>query len=152
MEVFRISKCAFSRDLSGTGARIYGGRWNSKGLPVLYTAGSRALALLETLVHVPQKNLPKDLCLTAIQLPGSLSVHTIRPIDLPKNWRTVAIQSALQEIGNKWLKNATSAMLCVPSVILPEENNYLINPLHPEAEKIKITSSNPFIFDDRLLR
>lgn len=151
MEVFRISKCVFSRDLSGTGARMYGGRWNSKGLPLLYTAGSRALALLETLVHVPQKNLPKDLCLTIIKLPDALSMHTITSTDLPKDWRTIPIQTALQEIGDHWLKKGTTVILRVPSVIVPEENNYLINPLHPEFEKIKITSSNPFIFDDRLI-
>lgn len=151
MEVFRISKCVFSRDLSGTGARMYGGRWNSKGLPLLYSAGSRALALLETLVHVPQKNLPKDLCLTVIQLPDALSIQTIRPADLPNDWRTIPIQPVLQEIGDNWLKNGTAAILRVPSVIVPEENNYLINPLHPESEKIEITSSNPFIFDDRLI-
>lgn len=118
---------------------------------MLYTAGSRALALLEALVHVPQKNLPKDLCLTIIQLPATLSIHTIKPNDLPKDWRTITIQPALQEIGNKWLKTAATAILRVPSAIVPEENNYLINPLHPESEKIKITSSNPFIFDDRLV-
>ena len=152
MDVFRISECNFSRDLSGTGARIYGGRWNSKGLPLLYTAGSRALALLETLVHVPQKNLPKDLCITIIQLPDDISVQKLDPSDLPKNWRTVPIDSSLQDIGNKWLKSGATAILRVPSVIVPEENNYLINPLHPESEKIKITSSNPFIFDNRLIQ
>lgn len=151
MEVFRISKCNFSRDLSGTGARIYGGRWNSKGLPLLYTAGSRALALLETLVHVPQKNLPKDLCLTIIRLPEKISIQKLELSDLPKNWRTVPIESSLQNIGDKWLKSSTTAILRVPSVIVPEEYNYLINPLHRESEKITITSSNPFIFDDRLI-
>jgi RES domain-containing protein len=150
MEVYRIAKCLYINDMDGTGPKMYGARWNSKGHPVIYTAGSRALAALEALAHIPQKNLPKDFCIAIIHIPDHIPVKTLVAKNLPKGWRTIPIQTSLQKIGDRWLKNRKQALLRVPSVIIPEEWNYLINPLHPDAKKIKIKNTFPFVFDERL--
>lgn len=150
MEVYRIAKCVYIQDMQGTGARTYGGRWNSKGYAVLYTAGSRSLAALEALAHIPQKNLPDDFCIVVLSIPDGLPIETLSKTKFPKNWQTVMLQPALQKLGNRWLKSGKSAILRVPSVIIPEESNYLINPLHPDANAIKILKSTPFVFDERL--
>lgn len=150
MELFRIARCPFIKDISGTGARIYGGRWNSKGRAVLYTAGNRSLAALEALVHIPQKNLTKDFCMIILHLPDNINLKTINQSGLPVGWKSIPIQPALQEIGNKWLGEGKTGILRVPSVIIPEEYNYLINPLHSDAKKIKIKKLTPFAFDERL--
>lgn len=152
MELFRIAKCQYIRDLSGTGARIYGGRWNSKGNPVLYTAGSRALAALEILVHIPQKNMTKDFCILSLELPKEINVKKIPKKGLPEGWDKIPIQEACQSIGDQWLKKAKYTIFQIPSVVIAEEYNYLINPLHPEASKIEIKQVTPFIFDERISR
>lgn len=150
MEVYRIAKCMYINDMDGTGARIYGARWNSKGHPVIYTAGSRSLAALEALAHIPQKNLPKDFCIAIINIPENIPVKALTVKNLPKGWRQIPIQFSLQKLGDRWLKHRKFALLRVPSVIIPEEWNFLINPLHPDAKKIKIKHTSPFIFDERL--
>lgn len=150
MEVFRISKCQYISDLSGSGARLYGGRWNSKGFSVLYTASSRSLAALEALAHIPRKNLPTDFCIAAFHLPENISTKTVAVKSLPPGWRSATIHPSLQPIGNAWLKEGKYALLRVPSVIIPEEFNCLINPLHPDVRKIKVKNTLPFVFDERL--
>lgn len=150
MEVFRIAKCQYIKDLSGSGARLFAGRWNSKGRPVVYTGSSRSLAALEALAHIPQKNLPPDLCIAIIYIPEGISTKNISIRNLPEGWRTVPIQTDLQKVGDHWLKSGKQALLQVPSVIIPEESNYLINPLHPDAKKIKVKKVLPFVFDERL--
>jgi len=150
MDVFRIAKCQYINDLSGAGARLYGGRWNSKGLAAVYTGSSRSLAALEALAHIPQKNLPSNLCIAAIHIPEDISIKTISVKNLPEGWRSIPILAALQEIGDRWLKEKKQAVLRVPSVIIPEEWNYLINPLHADAHRIRIKNVSYFIFDERL--
>jgi len=148
--LYRIAKCHYIDDLSGTGAKTYGGRWNSKGHPVIYTAGSRSLAALETLVHVPQNNIPSDLCIVTLSLPTNITSDNVSVTTLPEKRRGIPILPALQQIGDKWLETGKTAILKVPSVVIPEEFNFLINPLHPEATKIKIKDKNNFVFDERI--
>lgn len=150
MELYRIAKCPYIKDISGTGAHIYGGRWNSKGMAMLYTAGNRSLAALEALVHIPQKNMTAGFCLLVLNMPDDINVKTIKQSGLPVGWKSIPIQPALQEIGNKWLEEGRTAILRVPSVIIPEEYNYLINPLHPDAKRIKVQKVNAFVFDERI--
>lgn len=150
MEVFRISKCAYINDLTGTGARLYGGRWNSPGHAVLYTAGSRALSALEVLVHIPLKNIIQDFCLATIHVPDTIAIKTVTRKELPNGWQSLAPFPELQAIGDEWIDTAKYAVLKIPSVVIAEEFNFLINPLHPDAAHITIKNTQPFVFDQRL--
>lgn len=150
MEVYRISKCAYINDLTGTGARLYGGRWNSPGHAIVYTAGSRALSALEVLVHIPLKNIIQDFCIATIQIPDDIAVKVLTKKDLPSGWQSLAPFPALQSVGDEWIDTARYAVLRLPSVVIAEEHNYLINPQHPDAARITISDIQPFVFDQRL--
>lgn len=150
MEVYRISKCAYINDLNGIGARLYGGRWNSKGHSVVYTAGSRALAALEVLVHVPLRNIVQDFCIAAIRIPDDMAFKTLQRKELPSGWQSLAPFPQLQIVGDTWLDEGQYPVLKIPSVVIPEEFNYLINPLHPDAKHVSIIHQQPFFFDQRL--
>lgn len=150
MILYRIAKCIYADDLSGTGARLYGGRWNSEGRPMLYLASSRSLAMLEVLVHLNPLIIPDNFCLAQIEVPD----HSITSLDvtlLPDNWREVSAPGILKELGNEFLKNGRHLLMKVPSAIVPAEFNYLLNPLHPEAGKVSVAIKEPFGFDERLL-
>ena len=140
----------YIHDMLGTGARMYGGRWNSKGHPVIYTAGSRSLAALETLAHIPRQHFPADFCMALIAIPDSVSVQSLTSKKLPDGWQSQNQRVALQQLGDHWLMKGKEAVLRVPSVIIPEEWNVLINPLHPDMEKITLKKTFPFAFDERL--
>jgi RES domain-containing protein len=149
MKLFRISKCNFIEDLSGTGAALYGGRWNSKGVYVLYTASTVSLALLETIVHMP--GLPKaSFCQLQIEMPEN-SITEISEKQLPPKWNAYPPPSALQKIGNAFIKKGEFLALRIPSAIVPEEFNYLLNPAHPDFKKIKLTAKKTLSFDERLI-
>ncbi|TWF37371.1 RES domain-containing protein [Chitinophaga polysaccharea] len=150
MEVYRISKCAYINDLSGTGARLYGGRWNSPGHAVMYTAGSRALSALEVLVHIPLKTIVQDFCIATIHIPDNVAIKVLTKHDLPSGWQSLAPFPALQQIGDEWIDTARYAVLRIPSVVIADEYNYLLNPLHPDAASISIVDTQPFVFDQRL--
>ena len=138
--VWRICRRPFA-DLSGEGARLYGGRWNSPGRPLTYTAEAAALAVLEVRVNLDLDwdTLPDDYVLISIDL-GALVPEEIA--DLPVDPRAV---------GDAWLRSGRSALLRVPSWIVPESHNVLINPIHPDASSIKTGSIRSFAFDKRLL-
>ena len=139
MQVWRICRRPFA-DLSGEGARLYGGRWNSPGRPVVYTAETAALAVLEVRVHLDLDwdLLPEDYVLVTIEVPAGKPEQLA---ELPPD--TVAA-------GDAWLASRRSALLKVPSVIVPESANILIDPTHPDAAAITIASTRPFAFDARL--
>ncbi|WP_272877274.1 RES family NAD+ phosphorylase [Neoroseomonas eburnea] len=126
-------------DLSGEGARRFGGRWNSPGRRVVYFADHPALAVLEVRVHLdlPPDLLPADYVLLRVALPGPVEVLET----LPEDPRTV---------GDAWLAEARSPVLSVPSVIVPAARNLLLNPTHPAADRARIESIDPFAFDPRL--
>lgn len=150
MIVYRISNCNYAGDLTGTGARLYGGRWNSEGKSMLYTASSRALAVLEVLVHLNPLIVPDNFCLVEIEVPED-SIYTLNPNLLPANWRSVSPQTALRNLGDAFLKQQTSLLMKVPSSIVPAEYNYLLNPLHPDAVKARVVNRESFSFDERLI-
>ncbi len=152
MIVYRLSKEAYSNDLSGRGAEISGGRWNNKGIPALYTAGSRALAVLEVAVHVPVGIIPINYCITLIEVSGNLKITPLNIADLPQNWNRNPIIKATQYIGDDFLKSRAGLILQVPSATVTGDFNYLINPLHPDAELLKIIAIEPFEFDQRLFK
>lgn len=153
MRTWRVVKQRFIKSaFSGEGARLAGGRWNPKGLPVVYTASSLALAALETLVHADEDLLPTDLVYFAVDLPDALSIELVTLDDLPSDWRGYPPPESLQEIGATWFAKQTSAVLAVPSAVIPEENNILLNPLHPDFAKLRWGSPHPFQWDPRLRR
>jgi RES domain-containing protein len=150
MVLYRIVKCDYADDLSGTGARLYGGRWNSEGKPAIYLASSRSLALLEVLVHLPPLMIPDNYCLVEIEVPD----HSITPIaieDLPNNWKDISPPLALKKTGDDFLKKQTHLLMKMPSSIVPMEYNYLLNTRHPGMEKVKVLKKEPFDFDERLV-
>ncbi len=134
---------------SGEGARLYGGRWNPKGIALIYTAQSQSLAALEMLAQdIP---LRARYVIMPAKVPKQLIEH-YNLQQLPPNWRDPAVRSTLQMIGATWVKTGCSAVLAVPSVIIPTELNYLLNPHHPDFVKIEFGQAAPFTLDMRLLR
>lgn len=158
-KAYRIAPKNYATDLSGTGAKLAGGRWNPKGVALLYTSTTAALATLEVLVHVNWNLLP-PLSLVEITVKKNtlldlrdLSEET--PVSLPDGWTRNPPHPALASIGKKWVESSASVGLLVPSVFFPEgpDQNLLLNPGHPDFEKdAKITQVIPFSFDDRLKR
>ncbi len=149
MILYRLCKCVYADDLSGNGARLYGGRWNSEGRAMLYTASSRSLAVLEALVHLSPTNMPDDFCMLTIEAPDDYTILDVET--LPKDWREYPEKQILKQTGNSFLKEAKHLLLQVPSALVSEEFNYLLNPMHPKATAVKIISKKSFSFDERLL-
>ena len=150
MILYRIANCNYASDLSGTGARLYGGRWNSEGKAMLYLASSRALAVLEVLVHLNPLIIPSNFCLAEIEVPDN-SITLLDIALLPRNWQDVSAPALLKEIGDTFLKKQKYLLMRVPSAVVSAEYNYVLNPQHPEARNIKIINKEPFNFDERLI-
>lgn len=142
----RFADAAFS----GEGARIHGGRWNHKGVPMVYAAGSQSLAMLEMLVQ--DEPLRARYVMISATLPKSTRVERVAAGELPADWRSFAAREQLQAIGSDWARRGSSAVLVVPSVVIPSESNYLLNPLHPSFAKVEIGEPRDFITDLRLIR
>ena len=136
--------------MDGEGHRRAGGRWNSPGIPVVYTSSTLSLAILELLVHTDPDLIPKDLHAFEIDCPGSLMPEILDAGTLPSNWRGIPNHPACRGMGDGWLERRNHAILGVPSAVVPEELNYLINPAHPEAALIRVVRSRAFSFDERL--
>jgi RES domain-containing protein len=152
--LYRISKTKYARDLSGDGARKAGGRWNLKGIPVIYTSDSTALATLEALIHTPLNLVPKKMSITSFELPDNLEIDAIAQTKLPRNWAKYPAPVELAEMGTKWAGKCGKVALRVPSSVTPygEGNNYILNPRHRDFQKIKIISIIPYKFDTRLYK
>ncbi len=149
MILYRLVNCIYADDLSGNGSRLYGGRWNSEGRAMVYLASSRSLAILEALAHLTPTNMPDDFCMLTIETPDDYSVLDVTT--LPPDWQEYPEKQILKQTGNSFLKNVAYLLLKVPSALVNEEFNYLMNPLHPKAAAVKIVSKKPFSFDERLL-
>ena len=132
---------------SGEGARLNGGRWNSRGVPVAYTAGSRSLALLEVLVNLGEPLLLKQYLLIAVTF-GAGAVETMD--ELPEDWASHPVPHATQKLGDAWVREARSPVLRVPSVVVPAEWNYIVNPRHPSFSDLEIGAPEALDVDERL--
>lgn len=150
MKVYRISKCKYVNDFSGAGAAMYGGRWHSIGTYVLYTASSASLALLESLVHISTAPVI-DFCIICLDIPD-YSLEIITPDKLPSNWFQNPAPDAIKVIGDLFISSRKTLALMLPSVIVPEENNYLINPNHIYFKRVSIAFQKPITIDGRLIR
>jgi RES domain-containing protein len=142
-QAYRIVREKFAAAaFTGEGAALTGGRWNSRGFRMVYTSASASLAALETLVHLnPAMRFTYQLFI--IEFDESL-VKTISPADLLNDWREQPPPPSTRQIGDAWIKSARSAVLEVPSVIIPGESNYLLNPSHPDFSSIHIGKPQPF--------
>lgn len=149
MEVYRIGHSKYAELLNGEGARLHGGRWNSIGVPCLYTSESISLCVLEYACNVRLDLLPVSLSITVITLPDN-SWHEFKWNELPKNWSEIPLPVETQLWGSDLLTTAKTLALKLPSVVIPTEYNYIINPLHPDFKKVKIKEVRPFNFDKRL--
>jgi len=139
------------RAFSGEGARLYGGRWNSPGVAVVYAAGSQSLAALEMIVHLDSSELLQNYVVFEVGIDESLVVK-IGWSQLPRNWRSDPPPRKVQEIGDTWVRAGMSAVLQVPSATLPSEFNFLLNPYHPDFPRLVIGKPSPFRLDARLAR
>ena len=139
--------------MSGKGAEMSGGRWNRKGVPVVYTASSVALAALETIVHTDTGAWPLNRYVLEIAIPDALwaaAEDIERSGVLPAVWDAQPAPKETLDFGDAWLASRRSLLLIVPSVIVPQEANILINPRHPDAGQIKIIKTTKFIYDGRI--
>ncbi len=148
MIVYRISNAAYSNDISGVGAKINGSRWNSKGVPMLYTAEHISLAVLEMLVNTHFKDYSIELDLLFIRLPDDAAPVGINPNKIKKNWKEDA--SYTKYMGDEFIKQNDSLILKVPSAVIAEEYNFLINPLHADFKKVKIQKTKSIWRDKKL--
>lgn len=148
MIVYRITGSRNAGDISGTGAAMHGGRWNKKGIPVLYTGESKEIALLELIVHTPPMLVP-NLDILTIEIPDNLTVFDLK--SLPKNWTDYPAPTILAELAEKWIIGEKTIGLKVPSCLIHTSHNYILNCRHPEyMNKVKIVDRNVFHFDQRL--
>ncbi len=150
MIVYRLSKEQYAEDLSGLGARLSGGRWNSPGVALVYTSESRALCTAEIAVHTGLGLLPTDYRLVTIFFPDQALQSEIDPLKLPHDWRSFPYPPFTRIIGDEFVKENSYLILKVPSAVVPGDFNYLINPAHAEISQVRIVKTEPFGFDKRL--
>lgn len=150
MKLYRACSYKYLHDLSGAGARINGGRWNSAGKAALYTSESKSLALLEVLANTPLAILRTDFSIITLELTGSFSTDEYTLKELPAGWSAYPVPVAVTRMGDRWLTAGRSLLLKVPSVIVPSECNVIINPAHPDFNKIKIIATEKLVIDKRI--
>jgi RES domain-containing protein len=149
MIVYRISKTRYANDLSGEGARLHGGRWNHKGTPCIYTSENRALAVLEYTVNVAIDDIPRALSMVLIEIPDSdIAVFPVN--SLPGNWHDTPAPASTKDFGTAILEKQQYPVIKVPSAVIPEEFNYLLNPQHLNSRFFKIVLIKDFVYDIRI--
>ena len=149
MRLWRICSRRHRR-FDGEGARLYGGRWNHAGTSVVYTSSSLSLAALELFVHLDIDMVPADLVAIQADVPDTIHIEVVTLESLPKNWRHYPVPEALKDIGTAWAARASTAILAVPSAVIPEERNYLLNPKHRDLKRLRVHKPVPFHFDPRM--
>lgn len=152
MIVYRLCKSKYSHDLTGSGAEKTGGRWNNKGVPMIYTSESRALCVAEIALHTPLGILPFDYEIVSIDLPGDMTVYRIKENELPANWLAMPHASQARKLGDFIIKQNKFLVIKAPSAVVPGDYSYLINPDHKDSYKIKILRVEEFNFEKRLVK
>lgn len=150
MNVYRISKCKYIDDLSGTGSATFAGRWHSKGTHILYTAATPSLALLESVAHMA-KVLLDGYCMITLDIPTD-TIQELQIQTLQENWQQNPSPDSLKVFGNLFILKNEGLALKVPSVIMPEDSNYLINPNHKDFKKVKVLAKRNLFIDNRLFK
>lgn len=156
MRIWRICRKAYAAEaFTGEGARRFGGRWNSRGVPMVYCSSSLALAAIELFVHLEPNQAPDDLISISAILPHGEPAQTIEAAALPPQWWTdeaLSGSGSARDLGDQWIRSHSSLALVVPSVPIRPEWNVLVNPLHPQIAALKIDPPQPFVFDARMFQ
>ena len=150
MELWRIAREAHAA-LDGDGARRHGARWTPRGTPAVYAATHLSLAALEYLAHIDAEDAPDDLLALKISVPDDATELAYVPSSLPADWRQTPPPPQCQGIGGEWARRGEALLLRVPSVLVPEESNVLVNPTHAAAAGVRLIGSRHFSYDLRLL-
>ncbi len=149
MELYHLGNSRYAQQLNGEGARLFGGRWNQKGDACIYTSGIRSLCILEYLANVSLEDMPPDLSFTTYHLPDKS--YRIIPIkDLPERWDAVPPAGATKQFGSRLLGDETCTCFAVPSVVVPEEWNFILNPASANFNQLKIISIERWTLDHRI--
>ncbi len=148
MEIFRITRTKWANDLSGEGARLFGGRWNRKGTACLYTSSSRSLAILEFSVNVSLDDIPRTLSMVTIRVPDQ--VLELAQQDLPGNWKDIPAPGSTRDFGTKLLQEGKHLVIRLPSTVIPQEFNYIINPDHKDHKLCKVVAIDDLVYDVRI--
>ena len=153
MILYRFSRREHGGDLSGKGAELFGGRWNSKGVPVVYCSESRALAVTEMVAYTPPGLIPEGYVLNIIEVPDDLAqLCRVKTEDLPEDWKQYPHRKATKQLGDTFLRENNCLLVQVPSALVDGEFNYLLNPRHPDFVCIKLLEALPFNFNERLFK
>ncbi|MDP4264006.1 MAG: RES domain-containing protein [Bacteroidota bacterium] len=150
MYLYRVVRHKYLYDLSGNGSKLFGGRWNSPGIPALYTSASKSLAVLESLTNTPPAILQNDFSILILEITGKILADEFQEKDLPKNWKVYPAPVNLAKMGDKWLLARRRLLLKVPSVVIPSEYNFIINPLHKDRKRVKIIAAERLELDTRV--
>ena len=134
----------------GEGARLEGGRWNPKGVPVVYLSDHPALAALETFVHLKNAATKIEFMMFRVEIPAEVSVLELTVATLPASWRDEPPTLETMAVGERWVREGKSAILKIPSVLVPAAANFVLNPRHPEAAKVRTDQGEKFSFDPRM--
>ena len=151
MKVYRIARANYINDLSGVGAKIYGGRWNPKGYALLYTAENKSLAALEVLVHLNRDTPPKELQIATILIPDK-AISNFDEVKFRKILNGKEPNSDFKQLGKEWIISRSSLGMKIPSVMIPGEYNVILNPGHKLFKNVVIDNVEDFSFDDRLFK
>jgi RES domain-containing protein len=150
IRVYRIVRKPYSKSpFDGEGAYRFGGRWSSPGTRIAYAAEHLSLAMVEYFVHIDASDPPKDLVVAAADIPDRVSRVVLTTRELPPNWRQVPAPPGLAAIGDAFAAERKSAILALPSALVPSESNWLLNPLHPEFAEVRLRPPEPFHYDAR---
>jgi RES domain-containing protein len=149
MIVHRIGRTKYANDLTGEGARLNGGRWNHKLTACIYTSETRALAVLEYTVNVNIDDIPRALSITTFDIPDK-GIYELKQADLPGNWKATPAPPSTKDFGTKLLKTGAFPVIKIPSAIIPEESNYLLNPYHFDSKFFKVLDIKDFVYDVRI--
>ncbi len=149
MTVWRITSPGHAA-LDGEGPRLYGSRWTPRGLPAVFASATLSLAALECFVHTDPDLEPTYLVAVEIEIKSNIRIESMAVSELRSNWREYPAPVELTSIGERWLRETKTVALSVPSVVIPRERNFIINPGHVDFDKLSVASPEPFTFDPRM--
>ncbi len=149
MKVWRLCRKKHAA-FDGEGARLAGGRWNRRGTAVVYTSATLSLAVLEYFVNLPAAAAPPDLVAISAEVPEGIPISSLNAESLPRGWQKYPAPEALAELGSRWVEEAGTAVLAVPSAVVSQEKNYLLNPAHPRFAEIVPGKPEPLSLDARM--
>jgi len=149
MKVYRIGKTKHANDLTGEGSKLFGGRWNHKTVPCIYTSESRALALLEYTVNINIEEIPRALSVVTFEIPEN-NIELVTEEQMPGNWKEVPAPASTKDLGTRILQTSLSPVIKIPSSVIPYEFNFILNPRHRDSKYFKILQIKDFVYDVRI--